>query len=351
MVADVQVASAVLSERAVERQKRWVLAIVNLSHTINHMNSSMMSILFAVMMGPLGFGYAELGVLQTVNTLVSNGLQATYGVIAQYVKRSIILGAGNTLLGLASIATSTVTGFPQLVFWRAMAGAGSSPQHPVGSTILSTYFGASRGRALGLHNTAGNVGTLIAPLLAAVMLAVFDWRIVVIIIGIPSVFIGLSYFWLRDVVRPSDSHRARGRAGWGAYVACLKNRDLMLVSALMMVGAAGRGGGINQTYLVPHFIHDLGIESAIAASLLTIVNAGGLVGPLAWGWISDRIPRKLAMQASLILTAIATVWLGIEGSLGALLLLNLAIYGLVVQARGAITQAMVGDYAGEELED
>jgi hypothetical protein len=33
------------------------------------------------------------------------------------------------------------------------------------------------------------------------------------------------------------------------------------------------------------------------------------------------------------------------------LIVNLAIHGLVVQARGAITQAMVGDYAGEELQD
>jgi MFS family permease len=45
------------------------------------------------------------------------------------------------------------------------------------------------------------------------------------------------------------------------------------------------------------------------------------------------------------------VWQGLQEHLDLLLILNLALHGLVVNARGAITQAMVGDYAGEELQD
>jgi hypothetical protein len=37
--------------------------------------------------------------------------------------------------------------------------------------------------------------------------------------------------------------------------------------------------------------------------------------------------------------------------LDALLILNLVIYGLVAHSRQAITQAMIGDYAGPELQD
>jgi MFS family permease len=125
----------------------------------------------------------------------------------------------------------------------------------------------------------------------------------------------------------------------------------MLVSCLMMVGAAGRQGGINQTFLVPHFMFDLGIEASIAASLLTIVLVGGVVAPMLWGTISDIFSRKLVMQFALAASAVTTVWLGLQDHLDVLLILNLALHGLVVNARGAITQAMVGDYAGEELQD
>jgi MFS family permease len=82
-----------------------------------------------------------------------------------------------------------------------------------------------------------------------------------------------------------------------------------------------------------------------------VVQVGGLVGPLAWGWLSDALPRKLIMQASLLLTAVTTLWLGQQQALDILLIVNLVLHGLVVHARGTITQAMVGDYAEEDVQD
>lgn len=351
--APVQDLAEVLSPRELARQRRWVLGIVNVSHGFNHANSGMMPIIYGAMMAPLGFGFAELGILQAAHHIVSQGMQALYGVIAQFARRSVILGLGNVVLGATTILTGFTTAFGQLVMIRAISGAGSSPQHPVGSTMLSTWFGEARGRALGLHNTAGQAGSLVAIPLATALLFLFDWRMIMILIGIPSIVMGVSYFLLRDVVRPAPAATGaqRAKAGWAAYVACFKNRDLMLISAIMMVGAAGRGAGINQTYLVPHFAYDIGMEYALATSLLMILQVGALVAPLAWGTVSDMFPRKLVMQVSLVLSAVTTVWLGQQFALGPLLLLNLLIYGLVVHARQAITQAMVGDYAGDELQD
>jgi MFS family permease len=166
----------------------------------------------------------------------------------------------------------------------------------------------------------------------------------------------------------------------------------MLVCLLMMVGAAGRGGGLEQVYLIPYFVNELGIPIAIApgeggmgpilfviafltataTGFITIYNLGGLVAPVTWGWISDHFPRKPVMQVSLLLSAVATFflgrvteevrlarpeglepafWLGGALQLWILLVGVMAFYGLVVHSRQAITQAMVGDYAGPELED
>ena len=44
------------------------------------------------------------------------------------------------------------------------------------------------------------------------------------------------------------------KANLAAYLICLKNRNIMLTSLVLMVGAAGRGTGINLTYLVPFFM-------------------------------------------------------------------------------------------------
>lgn len=379
MATEVQTAGAVpsvearVSEEELARQRRWVMGIVNVSHGFNHMNSGVIPFLYPAMMVSLGFGVDAIAVLSAAQNIFGQGMQALYGFIAVFAKRAVILGSGNIVLGVATMVLGGVTTFPQMLVVKTIMGMGSSPQHPVGSTMLSTWFENARGKALGLHNTAGSIGTFIAPFVAGALILFMDWRLVVVILGIPSIILGLSYFALRDVVRaaPTGGRRALAKAGWGSYLACLKNRDLMLVCLLMMVGAAGRGGGLEQVYLIPYFVNDLHIPIAIAPTegglglvvfalafltatatgFITIYNIGGLVAPITWGWISDHFPRKLVMQISLLLSAIATFWLGQVTELGVLLVSVIAFYGLVVHSRQAITQAMVGDYAGAELED
>jgi len=78
----------------------------------------------------------------------------------------------------------------------------------------------------------------------------------------------------------------------------------------------------------------------------------GLIGPLAIAWLSDRTGKRTSItQITLLLSAIMTVWLAQHTSLGPLFYLNLILYGSVVQARGSLTQTMIGDFASPELTD
>jgi MFS family permease len=82
------------------------------------------------------------------------------------------------------------------------------------------------------------------------------------------------------------------------------------------------------------------------------MQAAGLVGPMLIAWISDRTgKRTLITQATLFLSAIMTILLVQHGSLPILFYAPVLLYGAVVQARGAHTQTMIGDFATEELTD
>jgi len=181
------------------------------------------------------------------------------------------------------------------------------------------------------------------------------WRTAFVIFGIPTLMLGLFLFRLPDWA-PAGESRAGAkrtiRANWNAYLKCLKNPNIILTSLVLMVGAAGRGTGINVTYLVPFFMERFGVTASVGGFLLTLVHGAGLVGPLAIGWLSDRFGRRApVVQVTLLLSALMTVWLAHHDSLGALFYLNLILYGSVVQARGSLTQAMVGDFATEETTD
>jgi MFS family permease len=342
-------------EEASQAQKRFVLGLVSCSHTLNHIQSSITSVLFPVMMKDLGFGFLQLGVLSATHHFAAQGLQLIYGFLAGFMKRAVILGIGNAILGVSVLFHSILGNYPQLLAARVFSSFGSSPQHPMGSSILSGYFPKARGWALTFHHTAGNIGTFLAPAIAAFLLLYMGWRSIFLILGFPSVLMGLSYFVLRDRVpsaKRSDGKRKTAQTSLNAYFQCLKNPNILFVSLVLMVGAAGRGTGINVTYLVPFFMQKYAISASTAGLLLMVLQGAGVVGPLGVAWASDRTgKRTLMVQLTLLLSAATTVWVPYHPTMGALLFLNLILYGTFVQARGALTQAMIGDFATDELAD
>lgn len=335
-------------------ERKAVFGIVCGTHLFNHFQSSMIGVLYPFMMKELGFGYVEIGVLTAAYNMVGNLLQAAYGLIATRVKRAVALGIGNIALGLSVLITGFAPSYPFVLGTRLFGGVGSSPQHPVGSSILASYYGGSRGRALAVHSISGNLGTLLAPILAGVLLLYMGWRGVFYLVGIPSVLMGAACLLFRDRLHPTPLQGRKSSLsyeGWEAYKRCLKNRNILVVSLVLMVGAAGRGQGVNVTYLIPHFVNDLHVEVSHAALLFTLLQLGGLVGPIVWGWISDRSSRSRTIQVSLFLSSLTTLWLAWQSHVSPWLLANLILYGTVVTSRQTLTQALLSDVSDERTLD
>jgi MFS transporter, FSR family, fosmidomycin resistance protein len=352
------VATALSSEtptlEATLQQKRMALGLISGCHVLNHLQYSITAVIFPVMMTELGFGLVALGFISALSSFVGQGLQVIYGFLANFFKRTTMLAVGNVVVGTTAMAQYFVGSYPQLVAARVAIDAGSSPQHPVGSSILSRYYPKSRGWALTFHHSAGNFGSFIGPAAASLALLYMDWRAAFVLFGVLSLIMGLSLFWVRDAGGSIESGgtKKKAQAGLNAYVECLKNRNILFTSLVLMVGAAGRGTGINMTYLVPFFIAQYGVSASSGGFLLTLMQGAGLVGPLAIAWFSDRIgARRGITQITLLLSAVTTVWLVQHGSLTILFYINLILYGAFVQARGALTQTMIGDFATPEQTD
>lgn len=339
-------------KNAVERQA--ICGIVCASHLANHFQMTMVSVLYPLMMRDLGFGYVELGFIATLRSVASQLLQALYGFMVPYVKRAVILGNATLIMGISTVATGFASSYLFVLTTRVISGIGASAQHPVGSTMLATHYPEARGRILALHITAGNVGSLLAPLLAGILLLYVDWKSVFWIIGGASFLTGMPYFLFRDIVKPAPSEgekKSRTLQGWEAYKSCMKNRDFLIICSVFMLGAAGRGEGIGVTYLVPHFVNDLKLDVTYASILFTFLQLMGLVGPWLWGWASDRISRVGTIQLSLLLSALSTAWLGWQSNALAGLLGSLTLYGLAVHSRQTLTQALLTDVVDERVID
>jgi MFS family permease len=289
-----------------------------------------------------------------LSSFVGQGLQVIYGFLSNFFRRTTMLAVGNVMVGLTAMSQYFVGSFPQLVTARVAIDAGSSPQHPLGSSLLSRYYPKARGWALTFHHSAGNLGSFLGPAAASLALLYVGWRTAFVIFGLLSLLMGLTLFLVRDYGGAGEAtpRKTKAHAGFDAYIQCLKNRNLLFTSLVLMAGAAGRGTGVNMTYLVPFFMNKFAISASAGGLLLTLMQSAGLIGPMAIAWFSDWIGKRTAItQITLLLSALMTVLLVQHSSLNIFFYLNLLLYGAFVQARGALTQTMIGDFASEELTD
>ena len=356
-----------------ELERSLVLWLTNVSHAVNHFQNNMVAALYPVIMTELGFGYFQLGTITAIRNIFGNGSQILYGFLTPFVRRSHLLGVGNLILGIGTLATGLVSGYTGFIAARTITSIGSSAQHPVGASLLAGYFPKNRGAILALNSSLANVGSLLAPAAAGFLLLVLGWRQIFFVVAILSVLMGGAYFFFRDRVGTADqpvSKRARLAKGKESYLRVLKNRNIMVISLVQMVGAAGGEGGVNQTYIGPHLVNDLGLSFALAGVALSVFQLGSIFGPLWFGWLSDRTSRKNVIQASLLLSCLGTLSLAkqdvilawIMGWLGAwlpsaddsfipLLMLNLLIYGGITSSRQTLTQALVADSLADSDRD
>lgn len=331
-----------------------VFGVVCGAHFLNHFQSTMLGVLYPPMMKDLGMGYLAIASLAAVYNTLGSVFQAVYGFLVPYVRRGVILGAGNCVLGLSLVAGGFASSYQHFFATRLLGGVGSSPQHPIGSSMLAAQFGKARGRALALHSTAGQLGSLVAPILAALLITQLGWRGVFWAVGALATFMGMICFVFRDSLRAESSDSSKSLLaplGWEAYKACLKNKNILLVSLVFMAGAAGRGQDINEVYIIPHFVRDFHLALTYGAFLFTFIQVGSLIGPFVWGWVSDRFNRKLVLQASLLVSALSTFWLAWQEVVSTSLFVNLVIYGAAVTSRQTLTQALLSDLVGEDLFD
>src|ERR1044071_2103727 len=153
---------AIVEQTATEESSRSnrtaIFSIVCGAHFVNHFQSAMLGVIYPLMMKELGMSYIAIASLAAVYNTLGSVFQAAYGFLVPYVRRGVILGAGNCLLGLSVAAAGFASNFNHFFTARLIGGIGSSPQHPVGSSMLASHYASARGRILAFHSTAGPIG-------------------------------------------------------------------------------------------------------------------------------------------------------------------------------------------------
>jgi FSR family fosmidomycin resistance protein-like MFS transporter len=207
--------------------------------------------------------------LLTVFLQIPSLLQAFIGHLArsQALRWMVVLGPGVTATAMSLLGWAPG-------YWGLAVG----------------YLSGTRlGRGMGLFMVGGETGRTLGPLVVVSALAILSLRSLAFLAlaGIATSLV--LHFRLKGTVLHSDD--GAEPVPWRTAVKSM--RDLMVVLAGMIVVRSLMMMSV--TTFLPLYLTDTGRSTWLAGAALSIVEAAGIAGAMAGGWLSDHIGRRAVL--------------------------------------------------------
>ena len=235
------------------------------------------------------------------------------GVIVDAVgpRRLMLVGiimAGGALIGLSTVTSSAFWLFYFFYGWNALGYVFGGPLP--NQVMLSHYFDAGRGKAMGIAYLGIGVGGAIVMQLAPYLIEHFGWRSALRTLGILMIVIAFpAAFFVREP-------QAEGQAAKGPllprivqslrevpdFLRGMLRRPTFYFLALGSMASIGAVGGTMQN-LKLYLSIDRGLSQAEAGNVGSIILVGSLVGRLLMGWLADRWAKKRVMVLIYVIVA------------------------------------------------
>jgi sugar phosphate permease len=232
----------------------------------------------------LSLSAAVAGLL--VSSLFAGKVAGSYvvGALVDHVGERRMLAASAVCAGLFVLAAS-VAPLGAMIVLLAGAGVCTAAATPAGGRLILLAFPRSRrGVGMGIRQTGVPLGGLAAALLLPVV-AGASWRAGLATVGALTLAGGVAAIALVGVELRGP---ARGAPPLSVrdLAELARDRDLRLATAWGALLVSGQYAILAFLALDVHEHASISLTSAVAFA--GVAHAGGMVGRLAWGWLSDR---------------------------------------------------------------
>ena len=323
-----------------------VLVAISSAHAVIHAYSTLLPLIYPLALTELHFSLFALGIMVAVANLAGGFLQLFAGAVTRVIRRHTLLGLGALAMAGAAVITAASANFLQFSAGNILRSIATSPQHPVGNSLLSDLYARARhGMAISAHVAGGNMGTVVLTPVGAILLNTLGWRAALLLLAPAAVVAGI-------IVLLAIGERARTLAPRGAagdmragLADVWRSRNLLLIFLASLIAAGGRGLGV-VILVVPLYLKlHLHLSTPSVAELYLLLLVGSVVGPLVAGPVSDRIGRRTMLLIAYPLSAVMTIAVLLGPIHGPWLPLALLGMGLIVYLESPLLQAYLADEA------
>jgi len=211
-----------------------------------------------------------------------------------------LMMAGILMAGIALIGLAHMTSLWMFYAFYVLNALGYVCGGPLpNQVLLSRWFDASRGKAMGFAYLGIGLGGYLVLRLTPRLVEAFGWRGALQVLGILIVALALPLaFFVRDepetAVAAAGDAPARADATQVAPMGGIFRNPAFYLLAIGSMCSIGAVGGTNQ-HLKLFLSLDLKFSQTAAASIASTVLACSIAGRLLMGWLADRIARKHVM--------------------------------------------------------
>jgi MFS family permease len=260
-----------------------------------------------------GFGPASAGLLATFTLLSSAAGGVIFGLAADRVGRVRILSLTILLYSVASLGTATAQSFLQLALWRVLLGLGMGGEWAAGATLVSeTWPAQHRAKAIGIMQSGWALGYMAAALLAAWIVPTWGWRWLFVAGVLPALFT----VWIRRNLSEPEVWRTEAKKNQtqdsgvlapakAIFAPHLRGTTFkaILLCATVMFGYWGLFTWLPSFLASPVEKGGAGLSLVGSTKWILLIQSGAFLGYLSFGFLADRLGRRRAFSAFLLMAA------------------------------------------------
>jgi MFS family permease len=292
----------------------------------------------------------DIGLLVAVSSLVGALASLPFGVLADRVTRTRVLGLTIVLWGVAMLWSATASDFTELLWTRLFLGAVTASAGPMVASLVGDWFGSwERGRIYGVILAGEYLGAGVGFAVTG-NISLLSWRAAFVVLALPAFALALVVWRLREPERGGKGVLAHDSnppppevaeaADEGAHatdaqqlaqerglapqteliVTPTEARRMGLVHAtryvlrvrtnLVLIAASACGyyflAGL-QTFGLEFSKDQYRIDQPLASTLLLVVGGGALAGVLFGGAVGDWLLKRGVLNARVLTPAVAAV--------------------------------------------
>lgn len=281
-------------------QSRRTLTFASVMHVWSDLFFALLLPLLPSIKNELGLTFFQVWLLRSMFSGATAILQIPAGFLAEIVGEFWLLVLGNAWVAVGLIAMALSPVFIVLMAASFIGGLGGGTQHPLGSSLVSrAYDDRGRSTAVGTVNFAGDLGKMLAPLVALIAVP-FGWRAVLWAVGIGGLlFMTLSIPLRRsvDIGKPVSNEQAED----GGLDDSGRMGGFVMLSVIGFLDSATRGASL---VILPFVMDAKGMGPGQISLMLILLFAGGAVGKYVVGWLGERFSTVILIWGTKGLTAV-----------------------------------------------